>query len=72
MTDTDAGGGVEGPTLAMVVRTLVRKRWVSSHRTLNDRRVVCVRLIQQSEVLARRITERIQDMRSDLISMKET
>ena len=71
VTDTAAGVGVGGLTLSVVVGTLIRKRWVSSHRTPDDRRVVCVRLTQRGEVLVRRITERIRDVGSNLISMKE-
>ena len=71
MTETAIGVGVAGPTLSVAVRTLLRKRWVTSHRTPDDRRAVCMRLTQRGEVLARRIKERIRDMGSDLISIKE-
>ena len=71
MTETAAGVGVAGSTLSVAVRTLIRKRWVTNQRTSDDRRAVSLRLTQQGEVLARRIKERIRDMRSDLISMKE-
>ena len=47
MTETAGGVGVEGPTLSVVVRTQVRKHWVTSHRTSHDRRVMCVRLTQR-------------------------
>ena len=71
MTETAIGVGVAGPTLSVAVRTLLRKRWVTSHRTPDDRRVVYVRLTQRGEVLAGRITKRIQDVRHNLISIKE-
>ena len=71
MTDTAAGMGVAGPTLSVAVRTLLHKRWVSQHRISDDRRVVRVRLTQRGKVLARRITERVRDMKSDLTIVKE-
>ena len=70
VTEAAAAVGVEGPTLSVVVRTLVRKRWVTGHRTPDDRRVVRLRLTQRGEVLARRIKDKIRHVRSDLTSMK--
>ena len=46
MTETAAGVGVAGSTLSVAVRALVRKRWVTEHRTPNDRRIVRLRLTQ--------------------------
>ena len=65
MTETAAGVGVAGPTLSVAVRTLIRTRWVSEHRTPNDRRVVHLRLTQRGEGLARRITERVLRYEAD-------
>ena len=64
-TETAAGVGVEPPTLSVAIRTLVRKHWVSSHRTLDDRRVVRVRLTQRGEVLAGRIKEHLLRYEAD-------
>ena len=71
MTDTAAGVGVAQPTLSVAVRAMIRKRWVSEHRTPKDRRVVCLRLTQRGEVLARKIKETIRDMKIDLAMIKE-
>ena len=71
MTETAVGVGVAGSTLSVAVRPMIRKRWVTNQRTPDDHRAVCMRLTQRGEVLARRIKERIRDMGSDLISIKE-
>ena len=71
MAETAAGVGVSGPTLSVTVRTLIRKRWVTEHRTPDDRRVVRLRLTQRGAMLAGRIQERIRDMKSDLTIITE-
>ena len=71
VTEAAAALGVRVPTLSVVIRDLVRKRWVIRRRALHDDRVVCLRLSRQGEVLAGRIKERVRDMRSNLIPMKE-
>ncbi|MGH7181864.1 MAG: hypothetical protein ACREJN_07810 [Nitrospiraceae bacterium] len=71
MTDTAATVGVAGPTLSVAIRTPLRKRWVAEHRTPDNRRVVRLRLTRRCEVQARKITERIRDLGSNLIPMKE-
>ena len=65
MTVTAAGVGVEPPTLSVAVRTLIRKRWVTGHRTSDDRRVVRLQLTQRGEVLARSIKERLLRYEAD-------
>ena len=71
VTEAAAALGVRVPTLSVVIRGLVRKRWVIRRRALHDDRVVCLRLSRQGEVLAGRIKERVRDMRSNLMPMKE-
>ena len=65
--DAAAAVSIRPPTLTAVIDDLVRERWVTRHHTPADRRVVHVRLTQRGEVLARRITDRIRDMKSNLI-----
>ena len=63
VTEAAAALGVRVPTLSVVIRGLVRKRWVIRRRALHDDRVVCLRLSRQGEVLAGRIKVRIRDVR---------
>lgn len=59
------------PTLSDVVKDLVRKRWVTKRRSVEDRRAVCLSLSRRGEALARRIKDRVRDVRSDLRPRKE-
>ena len=40
LTDATTALGMRVPTLSVVVKTLVRKRWVTRHRSVTDTRVV--------------------------------
>ena len=71
LTDAAASLGVKLPTLSEVVKDLVRKRWVTKRRSVEDRRAVCLSLSRRGEALARRIEDRVRDVRSDLTPMKE-
>ena len=71
LTDAAASLGVRLPTLSEVVKDLVRKRWVTKRRSVEDRRVVCLSLSRRGEALARRIKDRVRDVRSDLRPRKE-
>jgi DNA-binding MarR family transcriptional regulator len=55
VTDAATALRVRQPTMAEVVKDLVRKRWVTNRRSVEDRRTVCLRLTRQREVLAQRI-----------------
>ena len=66
MTDTAAALSVRLPTLSEVVKDLVRKRSVTKRYSVEDRRVVHVRLSRRGEALARKIEERVQEVKSDL------
>jgi DNA-binding MarR family transcriptional regulator len=62
----DAGAGdtatalrVQPPTLSQVVHQLARKGWVTTRRSTEDRRVVCLRLTRKGEALVREITQLI-------------
>ncbi|TKB71196.1 MAG: MarR family transcriptional regulator [Nitrospira sp.] len=71
LTDAAASLGVRLPTLSEVVKDLVRKRWVTKRRSVEDRRAVCLSLSRLGEALARRIKDRVRDVRSDLRPRKE-
>lgn len=53
---------VKPPTLVEVVQDLVRKRWVTNRRSVEDRRAVCLRLSRRGEVLALQIEQRVHQV----------
>lgn len=57
---------VQPPTLVVVVQDLVRKHWVTNRRSVEDRRVVCLRLSRQGETIARTIAQRVRHMEATL------
>jgi len=66
---TDAGSSavanalcVKLPTLTEVVQALVRKRWITDRRSVEDRRAVCLRLIRKGEALVREVTQQIAEV----------
>jgi DNA-binding MarR family transcriptional regulator len=66
--DTAGAFRVEPPTIVDVVQDLVRKGWVTNRRSVEDRRVVCLRLSPKGEALVRRIApivEGVEDMFSE-------
>jgi DNA-binding MarR family transcriptional regulator len=69
MKDTAAGLDVRSPTLTDVIDALVRKRLMTTRRALHDTRTLCLRLSRQGEVVARKIKDKIRDVRSDLPSV---
>jgi DNA-binding MarR family transcriptional regulator len=71
LTDAAAALRVNPPTLSVVVTDLVRKRWVAKRRSVTDSRVVHLRLSRQGQALARRIKDRVRDVKSDLTPRKE-
>jgi DNA-binding MarR family transcriptional regulator len=62
---------VQPPTVTDVITGLVRKRWVTKQRALHDDRALCLRLSRQGEALARKITECLRDIRSNLTFQEE-
>ncbi|MGH7183146.1 MAG: hypothetical protein ACREJN_14370, partial [Nitrospiraceae bacterium] len=52
VTDTATAVRVEASTLSVAVRALFHKRWMTGHRTPDDRRVVRLRLSRQGAVVA--------------------
>ena len=71
LTDASTALGVRSPTLSVVVKALERKRWVTRQYSIEDRRAVCLSLSRQGKALARRIKDRVHDVKSDLTPMKE-
>ena len=68
--DAAAAVSVRSPTITPVINDLVFKRWVTRHRSPDDRRALYMRLTQRGEILARRIKERIRDVGSKLAPQK--
>ena len=71
LTDAAAALRLRLPTLSVVVTDLVRKRWVAKRRSVTDSRVVHLRLSRRGQALARRIKDRVRDVKSDLTPRKE-
>jgi DNA-binding MarR family transcriptional regulator len=67
LTDAAASLGVRLPTLSVVVKDLVRKRWMTNHRSVEDRRAVRLSLSRRGEALAEKIKGQIREVKSDLI-----
>ena len=62
--------GVRLPTLSVVVKDLVRKRWVIKRRSVTDTRAVCLSLSRQGQGLALRIKDHVRNVKNDLASKK--
>jgi DNA-binding MarR family transcriptional regulator len=58
VTDAAVALGVRLPTLSTVLKALVRKRWVTRHRSVTDTRVVHLRLSRRGNALALQINQR--------------
>ena len=71
VTDAATALRLRLPTLSVVVKDLVRKRWVTKRYSVEDHRAVCLRLSRRGEALAQRIEGQVRDVRSDLTPMKE-
>jgi DNA-binding MarR family transcriptional regulator len=55
VTDAAAALRVRLPTMSGVVKALVRKRWVTRHRSIEDNRVVCLSLSRRRQDITRKI-----------------
>lgn len=62
---------IQPPTLSPMVRSLVRKGWVTNSRSASDDRTVCLRLTRHGQGLVRKIMGRLRDMKSDLTLKKD-
>ena len=59
LIEVAAAVGVQPPTVTRVIHNLVRKRWVTNRHSIEDLRVVCLRLTRQGQVIARRIKDHV-------------
>jgi DNA-binding MarR family transcriptional regulator len=66
LTDAADALGVRLSTLSTVVKDLVRKRWVTRHRSVKDDRVVCVSLSRRSKALALEIKKQVRRVNATL------
>lgn len=71
VTDAAAALGVRLPTLSVVVKDLLRKRWVIKRYSVGDRGAVDLRLSRQGLVITRKIENQVLRVRNDLIPRKE-
>jgi DNA-binding MarR family transcriptional regulator len=56
-------GQVKQPTLSLVVKALVRKRWVTKRRSITDTRAVCLSLSRRGAALALQSEHRVRHVR---------
>ena len=71
VTDAAASLGVRLPTLSVAVKALVRKRWVITRRSIEDRRAVCLRLTRQGLVITRKIENQVQRVRTGVTANED-
>jgi DNA-binding MarR family transcriptional regulator len=60
MTDAATALRLRLPTMSVVVKDLVRKRWVTKRRSVTDTRVVCLSLSRRGQALAHKIEGQIR------------
>ena len=65
VTDAATALRLRLPTMSVLVKALVRKRWVITRRPVEDRRAVGVRLSRQGQVLARRIEDQVRHVSTE-------
>jgi DNA-binding MarR family transcriptional regulator len=70
VTDAATAVRVRLPTLSTVVKDLVRKRWVTKHRSVKDDRVVHLRLSRRGQVLAQKIEEQVRQVSTGVAANK--
>jgi DNA-binding MarR family transcriptional regulator len=66
VTDAAAALGIRPPTLSEVVKDLVRKGWVTKHRSGTDTRVVHLRLSRRGDTLALQVEQRVGQVEATL------
>ena len=66
VTDAATALGVRLLTLSVMVKVLVRKRWVTKRRSVTDTRVVHLRLSRRGNVLALQIEQRVRQVNATL------
>jgi DNA-binding MarR family transcriptional regulator len=63
---TDAATALGVRLLSVMVKVLVRKRWVTKRRSVKDDRIVCLSLSRWGEALALHIEKRVRQMNATL------
>ena len=66
LTEAAAALRVQTPTMADVVKDLMRKRWVTKRPSLEDRRALRLRLSQRGEAITRTIHHQVRRIRATL------
>jgi DNA-binding MarR family transcriptional regulator len=66
VTDAATALRLSLPTMSTVVKNLVRKRWVTRHRSVKDDRVVVLSLSRRGEALALQIERRVRQVNTTL------
>jgi DNA-binding MarR family transcriptional regulator len=66
VTDAAATLGVRLPTVSVVVKALVRKRWVTKRRSGKDDRVVVLSLSRRGDTLALQIEKQVYQVNATL------
>jgi DNA-binding MarR family transcriptional regulator len=66
LTDAAAALRVTLPTLSVVVKALVQKRWVTKRRSVPDSRAVCLSLSRRGETLALQSEYRVRHVEAAL------
>ena len=70
MTDAATALRMRLPTLSVVVKALVRKRWVTRHRSLTDTRVVHLLLSRRGRVITRKIENQVRRVSTGVAANK--
>ena len=66
MTNTAAALCLRPPTLTVVMKDLVRKRWVVKGRSVMDTRVVHLQLSRRGQALTQKIEQRVRHVNATL------
>ena len=66
LTNAAASLRIGQPTLSVVVKALVRKRWVTRQYSVEDRRAVCLSLSRRGKALALNIEQRVRQVETTL------
>lgn len=66
LADAAATLRISPPTLSIVVKDLVRKRWVTKRRSVTDSRAVKLQLTRQGNTLVRHIEQQVRQVEATL------
>ena len=54
------------PTMSTLMKDLVRKRWVTKHYSVEDRRAVCLSLSREGLVITKKIEQKVRQVEATL------